>query len=196
MKGIESLVKKALKLKSQGLSEAEIAEELNLSLATIDWLLTQKLETKPPVDIKIGWRSIGVFPNRIHYIANIMSDIILEELEKGDEDADSVVGIALNGIPFAVFIAEDLGLELVIYRRSAQENVPGTFSSNSAGVEGKRVIVVDDMLGTGRTMRGVLEFLEEQGANPVLCIVMVNKTEMNEIKGVPLRALIRTRAIA
>ena len=40
-------------------------------------------------------------------------------------------------------------------------------------------------------MRRTIEALRSEGANVRLCMVLVNKTERNEIEGVPLRGLIR-----
>jgi len=59
--GIEALVQKALELKKKGLTQPEIAQELNLSSNTIEWLLTQSPTTREraPPDVKIGWRSSG-----------------------------------------------------------------------------------------------------------------------------------------
>ena len=40
-------------------------------------------------------------------------------------------------------------------------------------------------------MRRTIETLQNEGANVALCIVLVNKTEDNEVSGIPLRGLIR-----
>ena len=196
MKSIDELIEKAIELKEQGMSEAEIGNELHLSTETINWLLTHgKTGGQPPADVKIGWRSVGVYGERIGYLSQIMTSIILEELEKQGTNADTVVGIAINGIPFATLISEDLGLELSIYRPHPDRNGTGAFSSNYAGVEGKKVIIVDDVMSSGTTLRSAIKDLESRGAVPVLAIVITNKSENNDIDGVPLRALLRTRAL-
>jgi orotate phosphoribosyltransferase len=198
MKSIDALVKKVLELKENGLSESEISDELHLSVATVTWLLTRNVkEEKPPADIKIGWRSIGVYGGRIGLIASLFSDVILEEMEKRDiEKVDTVVGIAINGIPFATMVAEDLGLELSIYRPPVTDDSKGTFSSNYATLKGKNVVVVDDVVSTGHVAKCSLADLKKEGANPLLIVVTVNKTPLYELDGVPLRSLIRARTIA
>ena len=81
MKSIDAIAKKALEYKEKGLSEKEIADELHLSTETVVWLLTRGVEGgQPPKDVKIGWRSLGVFGNRIGFVGAAMTDIILEEL--------------------------------------------------------------------------------------------------------------------
>jgi orotate phosphoribosyltransferase len=196
MKSVDNLMKKALELKTKGLTNNEIGDELHLSLPTIDWLLTRKMKKeKPPGDVKIGWRSIGVYPYRVELISLIMTDIIVEETTNRNQEITSIVGIGLNGIPFANFVANNLEKEMIIYRPQSTTRKSGVFSSNYAGLEKKKVVIIDDVLGTGDTLRGAMAAIEELGGEPVLCVVLVNKTEMNELNGVPLRALIRTRLI-
>lgn len=196
MTSIDKLMKKALDLKSKGLSNKEIGDELHLSLPTIDWMLTRQIKgKKPPGDVKIGWRSIGVFPYRIELISLIMTDIIMEEMTNRDLEVTSIVGVSLNGISFANFIANNLEKELIIYRPHTGKQKVGVFSSNSASLEGKNVIIIDDVMDTGETLKGAIKSVEEADGKAVLCIVLVNKTEMNELGTVPLRALIRTRLI-
>ncbi|MEF8836021.1 MAG: orotate phosphoribosyltransferase-like protein [Candidatus Thermoplasmatota archaeon] len=198
MKGIEKLVDKAKRLKDRGLMEKEIADELNVSPDTVTWLLTRDIEEKqPPIDVKIGWRSIGVYGRRIGLLASLFSDIILEEMENMDADVDTVVGLAVNGIPAAVLVSEQLDRELAIYRPPTENRGQGggTLASNYAGVEGKNIVIVDDVINTGETMKGAVKDLEEEGANVKLCTVTVNKNGRDDVLGVPLRALIRARLI-
>lgn len=198
MKSIDAIAKKALEYKEKGLSEKEIADELHLSTETVVWLLTRGVKGgQPPKDVKIGWRSLGVYGNRIGFVGAAMTDIILEELEKRSLDADAVVGIAINGIPLATVISEELGKELVIYRPSQERHGKGgAFSSNYATVEGKKVVVVDDVVSTGETLKSTLADVHAAGGTPVLAVVLVNKTGHDDLDGTPLRALIRARAIA
>jgi orotate phosphoribosyltransferase len=189
MKEVEALIKKARKYKDAGLTEHEIADELNVSKETASWLLSKGKEKKPVGDLKIGWRSIGVYPSRISFVSDAMCDIIMEECE----EVDTVVGIAINGIPYASFIADKLGLELAVFRPHYEKT--GAFSSNYAGVKGKKVVFVDDVVGTGDTFSSAIKAIKSEKGNPVLCIAILNKRAQNSINGVPLRALIRARMI-
>ena len=193
MKEIDILIEKALKYKESGLTDHEIAEELNVSRETAIWLLNKAQEKKPEGDLKVGWRSIGVYPTRINAIADAMSDIILEEIEKGDLEINTVVGIAINGISYATFIADKLGLELAVFRPHHEKI--GAFSSNYATVKDKTVVLVDDVVGTGETLRNAIKATKEEKGKPGLCVAILNKRSQNDIDGVPLRALIRARVI-
>src|SRR5438445_10581960 len=116
MKDVNAIAKKALEYKEKGLSEREIADELHLSPETVTWLLTRGIKGgEPPKDVKIGWRSVGVYGNRIGFMAAAMSDIALEELEKRHMDAESVLGVAIKSIPLAALIRERLGEGVIIY---------------------------------------------------------------------------------
>ena len=193
MKEIDALIKKTLKYKESGLTAHEIAEELNVSKETAVWLLNKGKEKKPVGDVKIGWRSIGVYPSRIAAISDALCDVLWEEEEKRDLQIDTIVGIAINGIPYATFIAEKLGLEFAVFRPHYEKS--GTFSSNYAGIEGKNIVFVDDVVGTGDTFKRAIKTTKIEKGKPVLCLAVLNKRAQNEIKGVPLRALIRARVI-
>src|SRR5436305_12526664 len=102
MKDVNAIAKKALDYKEKGLSEKEIADELHLSPETVTWLLTRGVKGgEPPKDEKIGWRSIGVYGNRIGLMPAAMADIASEEMEKRQIDADAAIAVASNGIPHA-----------------------------------------------------------------------------------------------
>ena len=198
MKNIDTLAKKALEFKEKGLSDREIGDELHLSQETVTWLLTRGMRGgEPPKDVKIGWRSVGVYGTRLRFIASALADIIAEESEKAEVEPDTVLGIAINGIPFATLVSEDLGKELAIYRPSQERHGRGgAFSSNYAGIEGKKVVIVDDVLSTGDTIRAAITDIQEAGGTPALAVVVVNKTAHDDIQGVHLRALVRARSIA
>ncbi len=193
MKEIEALRSKALKYKESGLTDYEIAEELNVSKETATWLLNKGKDKKPEGEVKIGWRSIGVYPSRIGAISDALSDIILEEVELKELDIDTVVGIAINGISYATFISESLGLELAVFRPHHEKT--GAFSSNYASVKDKNVLIIDDVVGTGETLKSAIKATKAEKGKPVLCTCVINKKAFNEIDGVPLRGLIRARAL-
>ena len=193
MKEIDALIKKALKYKENGLTDHEIAEDLNVSKETAIWLINKGKNKKPEGDLKVGWRSLGVYPSRMSFIADALCDVLLEEMEKKDLKIDTVVGIAINGIPYASFVAEKLDLELAVFRPHHEKE--GWFSSNYAGVNEKNVVFIDDVVGTGDTFKSAIKAITAEKGKPVLCLAVLNKRAQNSIDGVPLRALIRARVI-
>ena len=184
---IDGLREKVAQMIGQGLNTQQIADELSISQRTVIWLNSGAAEVDQPDDIRIGWRTIGARPNRINAIGAIMADIVLEELE----EVDTIVGISLNGILFANSIADQLNVDVAIFR-SVSEEGDGHLSNKYGNVAGRKVVVVDDVLSSGETMRRTIKTLQDEGAEVSLCMVMVNKTEQNAISSVPLRGLIRT----
>ena len=62
-------------------------------------------------------------------------------------------------------------------------------------MNGKKIAIVDDVLSSGTTMRNTISMMREMGAEVALCMVLVNKTQLNEIEEVPLRGIIRAVAV-
>ena len=184
---IEELRTKAAELRAKGLNTQQIADELSVSQTTVQWLSNEGITESPPDDVRIGWRTIGARATRIEAIGLILADIIDEELEG---EVDTIVGISLNGIAFAQSLAGHIDADFAIYR-SVDEDGSGHLSNKYGNVAGRDVAVIDDVLSTGSTMRRTIEALRSEGATVCLCMVLVNKTERNEIEGVPLRGLIR-----
>ena len=104
---IEELREIASRLRTEGLNSQQIADELSLSQDTVSWLLAGSQSRDAPTDVRIGWRTIGVKPERIEAIGDIMADVTAEET--GHDPIDTVVGISINGIVFAQETAKNLG---------------------------------------------------------------------------------------
>lgn len=197
MAEVKELATKAIELKRKGLKPTEIGDELHLSVDTVNYLLEEGASgSLPPSDVKIGWRSVGVSPHRMWLMGEILADLASEELAKLNVKADTVIGIAINGIPFAGTIAQILEAEMVVYRPpSERTNSGGAFSSNYASPVGKKVVIVDDVLSTGHAMESAINDTKAAGGEPVVCLVMVNKSSLDEIGGVRMRGVIRARSI-
>ena len=197
MVNVKELARKALEFKEKGMSDREIGDELHLSIDTVRYLLEAGMEGNlPPSDVKIGWRSLGVFGSRIAMMSEIMSDIVVEELTRMELEADVVLGIALNGVSFATFISEMLDLELAIYKPSAERGkMGGSLSGNYASVQKKKIIIIDDVLTTGSTAQEAIRDVRAAGGDPILMVVIVNKSSENEVEKVPLRGVIRARSM-
>ncbi len=190
---IEELRITAANLRKDGLNSQQIADELSLSQDTISWLLAGNQSDDRPTDVRIGWRTIGVKPNRIAAIGNIMADVADEEL--GFENIDTAVGISINGITFAHEVARNLDCEFTVYRTTDGGDGSGSLSSKYGQVAGKKILIIDDVLSTGQTMSKTINSIRSAGGEVGLVIVLVNKTMRNEIEGVPLRGVIRAVSV-
>ena len=193
MLSIEELKVLASNLRKEGLNTQQIADELSLSQDTITWLLSDTGEDDRPSDVRIGWRTLGVRPQRLAAVGSIMADVADEEI--GYDDIDTVVGISINGIAFAYEVARVLESDMTVFRTTDEGSGSGSLSNKYGQVAGKRVVIIDDVLSSGVTMSKTIQSIREVGGDVVLAIVLVNKTTRNEIDDVPLRGLVRAVAV-
>ena len=195
---IENMMARAKELKEEGQSNREISQEMHLAQATVDWLLAKQAsenfdETLPP-DVKVGWRTIGVSGFRIQAIAEIMADVILEEQDNLGFELDMVAGVTNNGVPLATMVSDLLGVDFGMIRPS-REGTQINYASNYAGLKGKNIVLIDDVVSSGSTSEEVIKFVKAREGVPVLAMVLINKKADNKIEDVPLRALIRARPV-
>lgn len=195
---IEKMAAKVKELKDKGQGNREISQEMNLSQATVEWLLakqaSEKFDEALPPDVKVGWRTIGVSGSRIQAIAEIMADVILEEQDNIGFELDMVAGVANNGVPLATMVSDLLGVDFGVIRPS-REGTQINYASNYAGLKGKNIVIIDDVVSSGTTAEEVIEFVRAREGVPVLAMVLINKRADNKIDDVPLRALIRARPV-
>lgn len=197
----QKLIAKAQELRQHGFTTGEIADELNVSMDTARWLTLQKAteeKTEAPVDFAINWNSIGGNSTRLNYVSGALSDMALSH-----GDLDTIVGIAVSGIPFATMMAdliEDMNGEetsLAIFhphkhRKDTDEsNDEGTISTNFGSVDGKRVVIVDDVITSGKTVKEVIHTVKDLGGDPICVTVLIDKAGLSEIEGVPVESLIK-----
>ncbi len=197
----QKLIQKAQELREHGFTTGEIADELNVSMDTARWLTLQKTEeikSDAPVDFAINWKSIGGNSTRLSYVSGALSDIALTHGE-----ADVICGIAVSGIPFATVMAEFIedmtGLDtaLAIFHPNKHRkdddhtDDEGTISTNFGTVEGKKVIIVDDVITSGKTAKEVIHTVKDLGGEPTCVTVLIDKAGLSEIEGVPVESLIK-----
>ena len=192
----EKLLNQAYDLRSRGFTTGEIADELNVSKDTARWLILQgtgKLkgdkEEKAPLDFAINWKSLGGSSVRMKYVSAAMIDMALEHGEP-----EVIVGITVSGIPFATMMADIIGADISVFhpiKHRKEEDAQGAVSSNFANVSGRRVVIVDDVITSGRTINEAIRVFRELGAEPLAAVVLIDKKGINEFEGVPVLTLIR-----
>ena len=196
----QKLINKAQELRQHGFTTGEIADELNVSMDTARWLTLQKAEekTEAPVDFAINWKSIGGNSTRLSYVSGALSDMALSHGE-----ADTIVGIAVSGVPFATvmadFIEDMTGIDTslaIFHPNKHRKDVDatddeGTISTNFGSVEGKKVVIVDDVITSGKTAREVIHTVRDLGGEPTCVTVFIDKAGLSDIEGVPVESLIK-----
>jgi orotate phosphoribosyltransferase len=200
MKNIRDLIQKALELKQSGLSEGQIADELNVSRETATWLLAHSPKgdiSKAPKDIYVNWSNIGRSARRLSLMSSALSDLLFESLESSGADVDVVVGVALSGVPIASLVAEKLDVEMAVFQSSkhSYNGSGGMLSQNFSTVSGKDCIIVDDVVTTGTTISEAISLLKENKANPTAIGVLIDKKGIDSVDGVLLNSLLRVSRV-
>lgn len=192
------LIEKASELRSKGLTTGEIADELNISKDTTQWLIMQTTVNKPkqkqkPDDFAINWKTIGSSSARMQYISLALSDLVLEE-----GTIDAVVGISVSGVPFATIMADALEAELAVFhpvKHMKNESGQGSISNNFANIKNKNIVIIDDVITSGTTVKDAITVCKKHGANPVAVAVLVDKKGINDLNNVPVKSLIKINKV-
>ncbi|NYB51203.1 MAG: orotate phosphoribosyltransferase-like protein [Methanobacteriaceae archaeon] len=192
----QKLIEKAHELRSRGFTTGEIADELNVSKDTARWLILQatdktqkKTEEKAPLDFAINWKSLGGSSTRMSYVSAAMADMALEH-----GDVEVVVGITVSGIPFATMMAQFLDADMAVFhpiKHRKGKDAKGAVSSNFASVEGKKVVIVDDVITSGGTIGEAIKVFRNLKAEPLAAVVLIDKKGLLEVEKVPVESLIR-----
>ena len=197
----QKLIAKAQELRQHGFTTGEIADELNVSMDTARWLTLQKAtaeKTEAPVEFAINWKSIGGNSTRLNYVSGALSDMALSH-----GDANVVCGVAVSGIPFATMMAdfiedvtgEDTSLAIFHPHKHRKDNDEtddeGTISTNFGTVEGKKVVIVDDVITSGKTAKEAIHTINDLGGEVICVTVLIDKAGLSEIENVPVESLIK-----
>ena len=196
MSALEELITKAKALQAEGHTPGQISDELGLSMETVTWLLTQQKGMEAPKDVHIDWTEVGSQGMLLSDMAMMMLKRFLYLAEGGiappGEMPDTVVGIALSGVPLATLIAAEEGLKLAVYlpaKHSRSETPTGSLSGTFSTITGQRCIIIDDVVTTGTTLSETIQFLRRHGATPVAVWSLFDKRGVREVDGVPVQSL-------
>ncbi len=190
---VEELQRQLVEMRRKGMGTDKIAEALNLSPDTVIWLMTHMDERrrtrKPVADTLVDWATIGANRERLILLGKMMSSLVREKLDAGTIDA--VCGLAVNGVPIAQEVARDLGKPCVIAKTSG----PIEFISPFFDLFNKRIILVDHVITTGRTLARVIDKLKETDTHPVGIFIFVDKRPWKDatgqVEGVSSHCLLR-----
>ncbi len=193
------LIEKATELRNKGLTTGEIADELNISKDTTQWLIMQMTsvsktkQKQKPDDFAINWRTVGSSSARMQYISSALADLAVE-----DSEVDVVIGISVSGVPFATIMAELLDAELSVFhpiKHMKNESAQGAISNNFANIKNKNVVIVDDVITSGNTVTDAIKVCKTHGAKPVSVTVLVDKKGLNDLNNVPIKSLIKINKV-
>jgi len=196
MSSLDDLIQKAQHLHAEGHSPGQIADELSLSMETITWLLTREPGGTIHKDVCIDWTPVSSNARLLNHSAQMLRMLYQTSQTDSvalDQKIDTVIGIAISGIPLATVIAVGDEIRLAIYhpaKHSMSDNPSGSMSGNfSLPAGGNRCLVIDDVITSGNTLREVIGYLKKYGAVPVAACVLFDKRGIHEIDGIPVYSL-------
>lgn len=125
-----------------------------------------KLQPNQPFTWASGWKSPIYCDNRVTlshppvrtYIRQKLALLIQEEFGA----VDVIAGVATAGIPQGVLVAQELGLPFIYVRAKAKEHGTGSLIEGEI-IEGQRVVVIEDLISTGKSSLQAVEALRGAG---------------------------------
>ena len=129
----------------------------------------------------------------------LLREIVIKIIRKAElEDVDKIVTPAAMGIHISTAVSLMTDIPLVVIRKR-EYGLDGEVSlAKQTGYSesemfindveaGDRVLVLDDVLSTGGTMKGILDALSDIGAEVIDVVAVIKKTGPNELDDTPYR---------
>jgi adenine phosphoribosyltransferase len=122
---------------------------------------------------------------------DLFREACIELMPIGGEPIDLVAGVDARGFIFAPVVAQTLGVGMTMVRKKGK--MPGELLEGTAtieygaselvvspeGIEGRHILVIDDVLATGGTAGTVARMLMEGGAASVRFSFLLELPELN-----------------
>ncbi len=109
-----------------------------------------------------------------------LAEALAEKVRANGKQYDLVVGIARGGIPVAMVVSDHLNVKIDFvnvksYNDIGKRTAPRILSTLTEGVEGKDVLLVDDLVDQGDTMSFMKRYLLDQKPRSLETAVMFKK---------------------
>ena len=150
-----------------------------------------KLNPNEPFTWASGWKSPIYCDNRIILsnpeIRNTIKKYLAKVMGENFEKPDAIAGVATGAIGIGMLVAEYLGLPFIYVRPEAKKH--GRKNQIEGEIEkGKKVMVIEDLISTGKSSIGAIRALKSYGLNVVGMIAIftyefsVSKDNFNKEK--------------
>jgi len=109
-----------------------------------------------------------------------LAEALAEKVRANSKRYDLVVGIARGGIPVAMVVSDHLNVKIDFvnvksYNDIGKRTTPRILSTLTEGIQGKDVLLVDDLVDQGDTMEFMKRYLAEQSPRSLETAVMFRK---------------------
>ena len=112
-----------------------------------------------------------------------VSEIIAEKLKENNIDVDLCVGPAMGGVIISYEVAKALGVDAIFTERVENEM---TLRRGFEIPKGAKVIIVEDVITTGKSSFETVDVIRSCGAEVVALASIVNRSNKDEINGLPI----------
>ena len=112
-----------------------------------------------------------------------VAKIIASKLDEAGIDVDLCVGPAMGGVIISYEVARALGLHALFTERVDNEM---TLRRGFDIKEGDKVIIVEDVITTGKSSFETVDVIKSYGAEVVALTSIVNRSGKDEINGIPV----------
>ena len=144
-----------------------------------------------------------VKPELLHEVVSEIRSLLMKEYDK-------IIAIEAMGLPIGAALATEVNKPLVIIRKKsyglegevAVDQITG-YSKAKLFINGlepmDKVIIVDDVISTGGTLKAVLMALEKMGVDVIDVVVVIekgeNKASIEQETGVEIKTLVKVDVI-
>ncbi len=157
----------------------------------------------PDFPIKgVLFRDVSPLLSNAQAFANVANDFV-EKINL--ENVDAFVGIESRGFIFAAQLAAIFKKGFVPLRKAGKLPPPtiketyqleygeATLEMNPALINGSRVVICDDVLATGGTLKASVNLCEKSGYSVEDILVLINLTFLNQMKfkNEPVKSLVQ-----
>jgi uncharacterized protein len=109
-----------------------------------------------------------------------LAEALAEKVRSSGKRFDLVVGIARGGMPVAMVVSDHLNVRIDFinvksYFGICERGTPKILSTLTEEIAGKSILIVDDLVDQGDTMKVVKEYLSEQGPKLLEVAVLFKK---------------------
>lgn len=127
-----------------------------------------KLSPEAPFTWASGWLSPIYCDNRktlsVPEVRDYIKKAFSDAIRSLEEQPEMIAGVATGGIAIGALVADVLNLPYVYVRATAKGHGLGNLIEGGS-VEGKKVLVIEDLISTGKSSLTAVAALREAGAN-------------------------------
>jgi orotate phosphoribosyltransferase len=146
------------------MSDAKIVAEKLLQVNAV------KLNVQEPFTWASGWKSPIYCDNRrvlsFPFIRDYIKSELCNEVFAKFPEAELLAGVATAGIAWGAMVADQLKLPYVYVRPKPKEHGLGN-QIEGFYEEGQKVVVIEDLVSTGKSSLQVVDVLKEAGVNVI-----------------------------